>query len=149
MPRHLESKQLAQPRESTQPHFAIGDVVSLRDRIELMTVEGIRVGAFGVEVDCCWFDAQDGLRFRTFPAVQLDLFPKPEGSSAISIGTEVRLRSRGPVMTVRALRRKTGVAFADCVWSGAGGVERRRLFPRDGLVLTLLERFQDKGGAEI
>lgn len=130
-------------------HVAVGDVVTQRDRIALMTVEAVRSSAFGPEVDCCWFDGDDALRFRSFPMNHLDLFPRAVREGRITINTEVRLRSRGPVMTVRALRRKGGLSFAECVWTGAGGAERRRLFPRDGLVLTLLERFEDLGGREL
>lgn len=149
--RHGTSKaaRVAQPRTQRQDVIAVGDVVTQTDAIDLMTVEGLRGSAFGTVVDCCWFDSDDSLRFRTFPAAQLDLFPRPGPTASISIGTEVRLRSRGPVMTVRALRRKAGVALADCAWSGPMGVERRRLFPRSGLVLTMLERFEDSGGREI
>ena len=129
--------------------YAIGDVVTRQDRIELMTVEGVRDSAFGPVLDCCWFDADDALRFRSFPAASLDVFPRPIPEKPISLHTEVRLRSRGPVMTVRALRRKNGVSLADCAWTSPSGAERRRLFPRSGLVLTLLERFESLGGEEI
>lgn len=128
---------------------AVGDVVTQQDRTELMTVECVRVTTFGPVVDCCWFDSEDGLRFRSFPVAQLDLFPRTDPVDRVGIGTEVRLRSRGPVMTVRALRRKDGVSLAQCAWTGPMGVERKRLFPRDGLVLTMLERFEDQGGREI
>lgn len=114
-----------------------------------MTVEGVRVGTFGTEVDCCWFDAEDCLHFRTFPSGQLDVFPRPLPERAIGLNMEVRLRSRGPVMTVRALRRKGRTAFADCGWTGPMQAERRRLFPRAALVLTLLERFEALDGQEL
>ena len=140
---------VVKPKEHTPAHIAVGDVVTLQDRVSLMTVEHVRPSAFGPVVDCCWFDADDALRFRSFPAMQLDIFPRPAPERPIGLNTEVRLRSRGPVMTVRKLRRRDGVALADCAWTGPGGTERRRLFPQASLVLTLLERFEDLGGREL
>lgn len=123
--------------------LAIGDVVTLQDRVELMTVEGVWSSAFGIMLDCCWFDREDGLRYSRFPAQSVDVFPRPMPEPTIKIGTEVRLRSRGPVMTVRGFRTKSGCRYAICVWTGAMGRERQRLFPVECLTLTLLERFED------
>ena len=144
-----ESPFVTQPRKQLESTIAPGDVVTLQDRIELMTVEGVRAGAFGTEVACCWFDADDCLRFRAFPLSKLDIFPRPIPERPIAKGTEVRLRSRGPIMTVRRLERRPDGVFAECVWTGASGGERRRMFPKDGLVLTMLERFHDLGGREV
>lgn len=107
-----------------------------------MTVEGVRLSAFGVHVDCCWFDGEDCLRFGSFPARSLDVFPRPLKEPAIKIETEVRLRSRGPVMTVKGFRAKMGYRYAICEWNGPMGRERQRLFPVECLTLTLLERFE-------
>ena len=138
----------------TKPHIgkngvAIGDVVMLRDRNTLMTVEGVRPTTFGVILDSCWFDHEDSLRFSSFPEKMLDIFPRTERSPQIKIGTEVRLRSRGPVMSIRGFRTKEGLRYAICVWTGTLGRERQRMFPVDCLTLTLLERFEVEDGAEI
>ena len=139
---------MAQLYRQAERTLAPGDVVTLQDRIELMTVETVHAGAFGLEVGCCWFDADDGLRFRSFPLTQLDLFPKPVPEKPIAVGTEVRLRSRGPVMTVQSLQGRGADAIAACEWTGPTGADRRRIFPRNALVLTMLERFQDMSGRE-
>lgn len=126
----------------------VGDVVTLRERMQLMTVEGVRDGAFGAVIDCCWFDASDALRFSSFPAGTVDVFPRPSPERPIAAGAEVRLRSRGPVMSVERLRRTDTGTMAECSWSGPGGIDRRRLFPTRGLVFTLIERFQTQEGEE-
>lgn len=129
--------------------IAVGDVVTLQDRIELMSVEGIRMSAFGLMLDCCWFDKADGLSFSSFPAHNLDVFPRPSPERAVRIGTEVRLRSRGPVMSVQGFRSKEGRRYALCVWNGPAKRERQRLFPVECLTLTLLERFETRFGNDL
>ena len=132
----------------TNDAYLVGDVVTLRDRMQLMTVEGVRPGPFGLVIDCCWFEGEDSLRFSSFPAASVDVFPRPSPERAITSGSEVRLRSRGPVMSVGRLRKRDGVRLAECIWTGPTGIDRRRLFPTSGLVFTLMERFQTEGGEE-
>lgn len=124
----------------------MGDVVTLQDRIELMTVEAVRSETFGLVLDCIWFDREDCLRYRRFPASDIDIFPRNDSEPCICKGMEVRLRSRGPVMSVAALRTREGERYAECVWTGPMNRERRRLFPRDTLVLTMMERFEGLRG---
>ncbi len=111
-----------------------------------MTVESARLETFGVVLDCIWFDTEDCLRYGRHPVNTIDVFPRPAPERDIVKGMEVRLRSRGPVMTVRNLRAKDGLEMADCVWNGPMGRERRRLFPVETLVLTMMERFEGLGG---
>ncbi|MGB6231495.1 MAG: DUF2158 domain-containing protein [Litorimonas sp.] len=133
-------------KRSYSHDVATGDVVRLKDRADLMTVEAVHQETFGPVLDCIWFDSEDGLRYRRFPVSQTDIFPRPAPmNGGLSVGLEVRLRSRGPVMTVRALTTRDGVPFAQCVWTGALNRERRRLFPVETLVLSILERFEGEG----
>lgn len=136
-------------KRSLDGDVAIGDVVTLQDRIELMTVEAVRSETFGLVIDCCWFDRKDCLRFRRFPVSTIDIFPRAARERDLETGMEVRLRSRGPVMTIRRICERESRTFAECVWTGPMGRERRRLFPRSALVLTMIERFEGLGGQEI
>ncbi len=138
---HLKALRVKATKRSLETSVAVGDVVTLRDRVDLMTVEAVHVETFGPVLDCIWFDADDCLRYRRYPANIIDVFPRPASEREIAVGTEVRLRSRGPVMTVRSLRDREGVQYAECVWTGPMGRERRRLFPISVLVLTIMERF--------
>lgn len=135
-------------KRSPNAEVAVGDVVTLRDRIELMTVEAVRFETFGPVLDCIWFDGDDGLRYRRYPVANIDIFPKANPDMDIAVGTEVRLRSRGPVMTVRRMTSREGAPYAECVWTGPMGRERRRLFPVQGLVLTIMERFEREDSGE-
>lgn len=127
----------------------MGDVVTLQDRIELMTVEAVRSETFGLVLDCIWFDSDVGLRYRRFPVVDIDIFPRNLIDPKLEAGMEVRLRSRGPVMTVRSVSKRDGIAYADCVWTGPMNRERRRLFPTETLVLTMMERFEGRSGEAV
>lgn len=111
-----------------------------------MTVEGVRSDTFGVVLECVWFDNDDCLRYRRYPLNQIDVFPRPNSEETIEKGTEVRLRSRGPVMTVRILKTREGLHYAECLWTGPMDRERRRLFPLDTLALTMMERFELMNG---
>ncbi|MGB3455758.1 MAG: hypothetical protein WBG08_10670 [Litorimonas sp.] len=126
--------------------LAPGDVVTLRDCVDLMTVEAVHMETFGPVLDCIWFEGDDSLRYRRFPASAVDVFPRPAEDRVIAKGLDVRLRSRGPVMTVRRLKTRDAGRFAECVWTGPMGQERRRLFPAETLVLTILERFEGLAG---
>ncbi|MEM9601053.1 MAG: DUF2158 domain-containing protein [Pseudomonadota bacterium] len=140
---------MALTKKSLSGEIAIGDVVTLQDRIALMTVEAVHAETFGPVIDCCWFDENDCLRFRRFPVHMIDIFPRPATERDIRVGMEVRLRSRGPVMTVSEITERDGRHYATCRWTGPTGRERRRLFPAVALVLTMIERFEGLSGEEI
>lgn len=133
---------MTKTRRAYKQSVVIGDVVTLQDRIELMTVEAARVETFGAVLDCIWFDQDDSLRYRRHSLNTVDLFPRENLNINIKVGMEVRLRSRGPVMTVRKLHDREDGRYAECIWTGPMGRERRRLFPISSLVLTMLERFE-------
>ncbi|MEM7728221.1 MAG: hypothetical protein AAF311_03005 [Pseudomonadota bacterium] len=133
-------------KRALKAEVATGDVVTLQDRMDLMTVEAVHVETFGPVLDCIWFDGDDCLRYRRYPANAIDVFPRPAPERDIVKGMEVRLRSRGPVMTVRSIRTRGGARFAECIWTGPMARERRRLFPVGVLVLTMMERFEGLSG---
>jgi len=136
-------------KKSLKNDVATGDVVTLHHHSSLMTVEAIRSETFGVVLDCVWFDSDDSLRFKRVPLNKADIFPLTEAPANIMRGMEIRLRSRGPVMTVRELRIRDGVEYADCVWTGPMDRERCRMFPTSALVLTMMERFEGALGESI
>lgn len=111
-----------------------------------MTVESVRLETFGPVLDCIWFDREDCLRFGRFPLKAIDIFPRSLAEKSLSAGLEVRLRSRGPVMTISHMERRDGLHYASCLWNGPMGRERQRLFPVETLVLTMMERFEGYGG---
>ncbi|MEM7730368.1 MAG: hypothetical protein AAF311_14050 [Pseudomonadota bacterium] len=112
-----------------------GMVVSHQDEIRLMTVERVAPTRFGPAVSCSWFSGET-LRFGDVPCRVLDTFPHPVVRPNIWKGVEVRLRSGGPVMTVISARHDTDTAL--CEWDGPEGHPRRRSFPVDCLVTSIL-----------
>ena len=138
----LKAQRVTVTKRSTEEGVGPGAVIALQDRSELMTVEAVRQDTFGLVLDCVWFDAEDCLRFRRFPLKNIDWFPRQESTKRLQKGMEVRLRSRGPVMSVSRIMTKAGATLVECVWSGVMGRERRRAFPVDCLVLTIMERFE-------
>ena len=120
--------------------YCKGDLVALRDSLLLMTVEAVRENPFGVSLYCCWFDGNDCLQFSEYPATHLDLYPREFSDPDIRIGTELRLRSRGPVMTVINIEMIGTEAYALCEWTGPNDRPRRREFPVRGLVLSILDQ---------
>lgn len=134
---------------SLRRQVAAGDVVTLSGGDVLMTVEAIRSETFGVVLDCVWFDRDDALRFVRQPLNSVDLFSRPNAPFEISKGMEVRLRSRGPVMTVLGFDVREGTSYAKCLWNGPSGRERQRLLPVSALVLTIMERFEGPNGRSI
>lgn len=133
-------------KRSLEGDIYTGDVVTLRDGSELMTVEAVHQNTFGIVLDCIWFDGDDALRFSRFPVNAVAFFPRKVVYPSFKVGMEVRLRSRGPVMTIRRLIERTGEEWAECAWTGVSGRERKRAFSLDCLVLTMLERFEDEDG---
>jgi uncharacterized protein YodC (DUF2158 family) len=79
----------------------------------------------------------------------MHVFPRTTPHLKAEPGVEVRLRSRGPVMTVRDVQMREGIEYANCAWTGPTGRERRRLFPVDALVWTMMERFEGLHGESI
>lgn len=130
MPEHLEI---------THERYQLGDVVTLKDRIDPMTVEAIRDSPFGITLSCCWFDGQDCLNYSDFSAKSLNRFPRLIKEPEITLGTELRLRSRGPVMTVMYIEDLPEGRFATCEWTGPNDKPRQRMFPVNGLVLSMFD----------
>lgn len=133
-------------KRSLENSLAIGDVVTLQNSDNLMTVEAVRAETFGVVLECVWFDRDDALCYHRHPLNKLDAFPRSTPHLNLQPGMEIRLRSRGPVMTVRDIQVRDGVEYANCIWTGPMGRERLRLFPVGALVLTMMERFEGRHG---
>jgi uncharacterized protein YodC (DUF2158 family) len=114
-----------------------GMVVSHQDEIRLMTVERVKTSPFGTSADCSWFSG-DTLRYGALPVRVLDVFPHPVKAPELWRGVEVRLRSGGPVMTVVDDTASNDPGYALCEWDGQGGFSRRRSFPVDCLVTSIL-----------
>ena len=129
--------------------FLVGDVVTLRDRIQLMSVEAVSHEGSKWSLMCSWFGSEEALKFGSFSEEDVDLFPRGMAEPCISTGTEVRLRSRGPVMTVAEILFDGIANFATCVWTAPNGMERKRKFPVEVLALSLFERFQLANGSEV
>jgi uncharacterized protein YodC (DUF2158 family) len=136
-------------KRSLENILAVGDVVTLQNSAELMTVESVRTGTFGVVLECVWFDRDDALCYNRHPFNKMHVFPRTTPHLKAEPGVEVRLRSRGPVMTVRDVQMREGIEYANCAWTGPTGRERRRLFPVDALVWTMMERFEGLHGESI
>lgn len=130
---------MPRPRLKSRVLHRAGDLVTQRDCREPMTTEAVSHTAFGMSLSCCWFDGDDCLHFAEFPSNQLEPLTASAKMPKISIDTELRLRSGGPVMTVLGFSKAQETDFALCEWTGPHGRCRQRLFSLRGLVLSMFD----------